>query len=104
MARQIDWVIFLLRFVLTLIPVLIFPVSFIWRLLCDVLGLRKRPEGSSITSLFLVTIDSTGQSLLKPSLLGYGKFPVLLKHMSPDSLLGAAVSAAVAAGVHPSGR
>ena len=45
---------------------------------------------------FQVIIDITDQSVLKPFLLGQGKFLVLLKHMSLGSLQGAA---ALAAGV-----
>ena len=36
-VRWINWVIFLHRFVLILIPVLIFALSFIWKLTCDIL-------------------------------------------------------------------
>ena len=48
---------------------------------------------------FWETIGSIGLSVLKPFLLGYGKFLVLLKHMSPGYLWGVAASAALAAGV-----
>ena len=37
--------------------------------------------------------------MLKPFLLGYGKFSVLLRHMSVGSLWGVAASAALAASV-----
>ena len=50
---------------------------------------RMKPDGSHVTSLFWVTIGSTDWSVLKP-FLGQGKFFVLLKHMSPGSLYGAA--------------
>ena len=43
---------------------------------------RKKPDGSQVTSLFfVVTIGSIGLAVLKPFLLGYGKFSVLLKHI-----------------------
>ena len=42
---------------------------------------KKKPDGSQVTSLFWVTTGSIGLSVLKPFLLGYRKFSVLLRHI-----------------------
>ena len=43
---------------------------------------RKKPDGLHVTFLFLGNNRQQGHSVLKPFLLGLGKFSVLLRHMS----------------------
>ena len=49
---------------------------------------RKKSDGSCVTSLFWVIIGSIGLSVLKPFLLGCGKFLVLLRHICLWALSG----------------
>ena len=100
-ARQIIHIIFLLRFVLSLIPILIFALFFYLKayLRCTE-PFRMKPDGSYVTSLFWVTIGGTGLSVLKAFLLGYRNFFVLLKCICHWALSGGtAASVALAAGV-----
>ena len=58
------------------------PVFYLKAHLRHTVSFRKKSDGSCVTSLFFwVTIGSISLSVLKPSLLGYGKFSVLLKHI-----------------------
>ena len=100
-ARQIIQVIFPLRFVLSLTPVLIFVLFFIWRLIADVLNpFRKKPDGSRVTSLFLGNNRQHRPVCAKTISSWVRKVLCVAKaHMSPGSLQGAAAFAALAAGV-----
>ena len=57
------------------------PVFYLKAYLRHTESFRKKSDGSQVTSLFWVTIGSIGLSVLKPFLLGYGKFSVLLRHI-----------------------
>ena len=61
-----------------------------------------------MTSLFWVTIGNISLSVLKPFLLGYGKFFVLLRHICLWALSGGLLlllpGAAGVSGDHPAGR
>ena len=100
-ARQIVWVIFPLRFILSLIPMLIFVLFFIWRLIWDVLNhFRMKPDGSHVTSLFLGNNRQHRPVCAKTISSWVRKVLCVAKaHMSLGSLWGAAASAALAAGV-----
>ena len=81
-ARQIIWVIFPLRFIMSLTPVFILVLFFYLKayLRCTE-PFRMKPDGLHVTSLFWVTIGIMGLSVLELFLLGLEKFFVLLKHI-----------------------
>ena len=54
------------------------PVFYLKAYLRHTESFRKKSDGSQVTSLFWVTIGSISLSVLKPFILGYGKFSVLL--------------------------
>ena len=97
MAIWIDWVIFLLRFVLVLIPMLIFALYFYLKayLQCTE-PFRKKLDGSHIASLFLGNNRQHRAVCAKTISSCVRKVLCIAKaHMS----LGSAASAALVAGV-----
>ena len=100
-ARQIFGVIFLLRFILSLIPMLIYALFFIWKayLRCtEPCGMK--PDGLCVTSLFLGNNRQHRPVCAKTISSWVRKVLCVAKaHMSLGSLWGAAASAALVAGV-----
>ena len=99
-ARQIVQVIFLLKFILSLAPMLIFVMLFNWRLIWDILNHLGWSQMDHVWPLFLgnhrqhrpvcaKTISSWVRQVLC----------VAKAHISPGPLWGAAASAALVAGV-----
>ena len=99
MVRLITWVIYHLRFTLNLTLMLIFALFFYLKAnLCHTQPSRKRSNGSHVYSLFLATTGNVCLFVLRSFLLGLRDFLSIMKvHMSPSTLHGAKVSAALVA-------
>ena len=101
--------IFPMRFVLSLIPMLILALFFIWSLIWDILNHLGQSQMDHMWLLcFWVTIGSISLSVLKQFLLWVGKVLCVAKaHMSPGSLGSCYICSLrqlVFPGVHPAGR
>ena len=93
MVRQIDCIIYNLKFALNLILMIVFALYFTYHLDCAIICLLERSEMDLMCPLsFWVKVGGTCLSVLKPFLLGFGGFGVLLRHISPGTLHGAVVS------------
>ena len=97
-ARQIDWVIFLLRFAQSLIPVLIFFLYLKDYLRC-IEPLGKKPDELLLTSLFLGYNRQHQLVCAKTISSWVRKVLCVAKHMSLGSFCGAAGSATLAGGI-----
>ena len=100
-ARQIVWVIFPLRFILSLTPMLIFALFFYFKayLRCTE-SFRMKPDGSHVTSLYLGNSRQYWPVCAKTISSWVRKVLCVVKAlMSLGSLQGVAASAALAAGV-----
>ena len=100
-ARQIVWVIFPLRFVLNLTPMIIFALFFYLKAyLRHTESFRMKPDGSHVTSLFLGN-NRQHQPVCAKTISSWVRkvLSVAKAHMSLGSLWGVAASAALAAGV-----
>ena len=100
-ARQIVWVIFALRFILSLTPVLIFALLFIWRHIWDVLNHLWQCQ-MDLVWLLLSLGNSRQHRPVYAKTISFCVRKVLCvakAHMSLGSLKGVAASAALAAAV-----
>ena len=89
-ARQIDWVSLLIRLISILIPMFIFALHFIWRLICNILNLLGRSwMAKCVTALFLVNNRQHRPVCTKTISSWARTVPLLLKHMSLGSLCSA---------------
>ena len=96
----IDQVIFLLRFALSLIPMLIFSLFYLKACLRHTEPFRKKLDGLWLSSLFLGNTRQHRLVCAKTISSWVRKVLCVAKaHMSPGSLWGAAASAALAVGV-----